>query len=131
MTDDHVRRVKTTLTCAVVAAYALLWTYLFTHTLASFRAGLAILMLGACTIPLGVFMALRPFGPKPLPAWRCPGCGYDTRGLPEDHLCPECGHTPRDSSESGVCSECGYDLRGLPPGNPCPECGTGVSTDHH
>ena len=27
----------------------------------------------------------------PMPVRRCPACGYDLRGLPPGHLCPECG----------------------------------------
>lgn len=34
-----------------------------------------------------VWIMLRP-GPE---TWRCRGCGYDSRGLPNAGCCPECG----------------------------------------
>jgi hypothetical protein len=30
-------------------------------------------------------------GPISIQECRCPNCGYDLRGLPERHICPECG----------------------------------------
>lgn len=38
---------------------------------------------------------------KPGVAWTCPRCGYTQRGLPNSHLCPDCGASIRGRSVRG------------------------------
>ena len=42
----------------------------------------------------------------------CVRCGYDRRGLPPGHRCPECGSLPPPPDVQVPCPECGHEWQG-------------------
>lgn len=56
------------------------------ETVAQAATGIGSVTLVLASLLLFILQHRR----RPVPAGRCPGCGYDLRGLPEPR-CPECG----------------------------------------
>jgi hypothetical protein len=62
-------------------------------------------------------MTVKSDATDPETAPTCLRCGYSLYGLPQRHVCPECG-LPTDT-----CDYCGADVTKAPDDAPCPACG--------